>query len=293
MRAETSPEVDYDRCVRCGRCVAVCAADLLEMGKEGPEPIGFCPCFVCGHCVAVCPTEAISHPDMPPEGFVELAPAEEAMDVEQLWDLLRRRRSVRQYTDEQVPEDVVMELIEAATLAPSALNEQEWHFTVIRDPARLQRIRRRIVAIYSNVVKMLKSRINRLTLRLMIGSEAMDLLEEAEPVIRRIVEAYDEHEDRILWDAPTLIVVHSPEGDPTAAESSHYATANMMLLATAMGLGTCLIGFVTEVAERDERLKQYLRVPEHHHADAALVVGYPDVQFLKSVAKREPPIEII
>ncbi|MGC9319594.1 MAG: nitroreductase family protein, partial [Armatimonadota bacterium] len=270
-----------------------CASDLLEMGEEGPEPTGFCPCFVCGHCVAVCPTGAISHPDMPPEGFVELLPPQEAMDVERLWDLLRRRRSVRQYTDEEVPEDVIMQLIEAGTLAPSALNEQEWHFTIIRDPDRLRRIRRRIIAIYSNVVKMLESRINRLMLRLMIGSETMEMLEEAEPLVRRIVEAYDEGEDHILWGAPTLIVVHSPEGDPTAAESSHYAVGNMMLLATAMGLGTCLIGFVTEVAERDERLKEYLRVPEHHHTDAALVVGYPDVEYLRSVAKREPPVEFI
>ena len=43
------------------------------------------------------------------------------------------RRSIRQYTDEPVQEAVVDELLTAACSAPSAGNEQPWHFVVIRD----------------------------------------------------------------------------------------------------------------------------------------------------------------
>ena len=43
------------------------------------------------------------------------------------------RRSIRQYTQQPVPEAVVDELLTAACSAPSAGNEQPWHFVVIRD----------------------------------------------------------------------------------------------------------------------------------------------------------------
>jgi nitroreductase len=43
------------------------------------------------------------------------------------------RRSIRAYTDEPVTDDQVRRLLEAAMAAPSAGNEQPWHFVVVRD----------------------------------------------------------------------------------------------------------------------------------------------------------------
>jgi len=43
------------------------------------------------------------------------------------------RRSIRRYTPKPVPEEVVAELLHAAMAAPSAGNEQPWHFIVLRD----------------------------------------------------------------------------------------------------------------------------------------------------------------
>lgn len=43
------------------------------------------------------------------------------------------RRSIRKYTSQPVSEQVIKELLEAAMSAPSAGNEQPWHFVVIDD----------------------------------------------------------------------------------------------------------------------------------------------------------------
>lgn len=43
------------------------------------------------------------------------------------------RRSIRRYTDRNVERSVVLELLEAAMSAPSAGNEQPWHFIIIED----------------------------------------------------------------------------------------------------------------------------------------------------------------
>ena len=53
------------------------------------------------------------------------------MDV---YEAIKARKSVRAFEDRDVPEDVLMRLIEAARLAPSASNRQETRFVVVRDP---------------------------------------------------------------------------------------------------------------------------------------------------------------
>jgi len=57
-----------------------------------------------------------------------------------MMDVILSRRSIRQYTDEPVSEQLVKELLEAAMSAPSAKNQQPWHFIVIRDRATLGKI---------------------------------------------------------------------------------------------------------------------------------------------------------
>ena len=59
------------------------------------------------------------------------------MDV---YTAVSTRKSVRAYQDKDVPEDVIGRLLEAARLAPSASNRQEWRFVVVRDPETRQRL---------------------------------------------------------------------------------------------------------------------------------------------------------
>ncbi len=55
-------------------------------------------------------------------------------------DVIRTRRSIRDYTEEPVPRETVRELLAAAMNAPSAANEQPWQFIVIDDPEILKNI---------------------------------------------------------------------------------------------------------------------------------------------------------
>jgi len=48
-------------------------------------------------------------------------------------EAVRKRRSIRRYKPDQVPEDVLSKILEAARLAPSAGHRQPWHFIVVRD----------------------------------------------------------------------------------------------------------------------------------------------------------------
>ncbi len=48
-------------------------------------------------------------------------------------DVIRKRKSVRKYKSDPIPEDVLLRVLEAARLAPSAKNLQPWKFIIIKD----------------------------------------------------------------------------------------------------------------------------------------------------------------
>jgi len=55
------------------------------------------------------------------------------MDVD---EAIRGRRSIRKYADKPVPLEIVREVLEAGTWAPSAKNGQQWRFTVLTGPSK-------------------------------------------------------------------------------------------------------------------------------------------------------------
>ncbi|UCC95336.1 MAG: nitroreductase family protein [Candidatus Omnitrophota bacterium] len=55
------------------------------------------------------------------------------MDV---FEAIKKRRSIRSYLDRAVEEEKIRKILEAARLAPSASNRQEWRFIVVRDRAK-------------------------------------------------------------------------------------------------------------------------------------------------------------
>jgi len=54
---------------------------------------------------------------------------------------MQERRSVREFSDKQVPLDLIKNAIKIATSAPSGANKQPWHFVIIRDSVVKKEIR--------------------------------------------------------------------------------------------------------------------------------------------------------
>ncbi len=77
----------------------------------------------------------------PLTGYRDLGDAETLARAREFHDLMKRRRTVRDYRDRQVPADVIQACLATATTAPSGANLQPWHFVVIADPDKKKRIR--------------------------------------------------------------------------------------------------------------------------------------------------------
>lgn len=73
--------------------------------------------------------------------FERVSIEESRARVRTFLDAMSRRRTVRDFSPEPVPLDIVDAAIEAAGSAPSGANRQPWKFVVVRDPALKRRIR--------------------------------------------------------------------------------------------------------------------------------------------------------
>lgn len=177
---------------------------------------------------------------------------------------IHARRAVREYTTEPVEEATLRRLIEAATMAPSAMNEQPWLFTVIRDKDLLARISNESK---TGILAAMPAGPNRFREKLQNP-------------------AYD-----ILYNAPVLIVISSATSGRWAAENCSMAAQNLMLAAREAGLGTCWIGMAQNWINSPEG-KAAIGLPPDCAPVAAIIVGHT-AEFPPPVPRKEPVINWI
>lgn len=83
----------------------------------------------------------MTHDEFVPLDFHEFPPDEMQQRATDFYAEMRRRRTVRAFSDRPVPAGVVEDCLRTAGTAPSGANLQPWHFVVVTDPAVKQRIR--------------------------------------------------------------------------------------------------------------------------------------------------------
>lgn len=83
----------------------------------------------------------MSYQPLPLPDRVQLSSDNSLKQVQAFRDYMRRRHSVREFSDAPVDAAVIQACIEAAGTAPSGANQQPWHFVAIADPAMKARIR--------------------------------------------------------------------------------------------------------------------------------------------------------
>lgn len=77
----------------------------------------------------------------PLSGWRELPEAEMLANARAFHALMKRRRTVRDFSDRPVPRALIEAALRAAGTAPSGANQQPWHFAVVTDPAVKREIR--------------------------------------------------------------------------------------------------------------------------------------------------------
>ena len=183
-------------------------------------------------------------------------------------DTIRLRRTVREFSSDPVPDEVIELAIEAASLAPSGANMQPWKFVVVRDPAIKREIR---IAAEKEEYENYHGRMT-------------------EEWLRALAPLQTDWHKEFLEIAPVLIVVFKEDYgvDADGKHITHYyvnesvgiACGFLLAALNAAGLATLThtpspMGFLREILGRPKNEKAYLLIPAGYPADECRV---PDIR---------------
>ena len=175
------------------------------------------------------------------------------------------RRCIRSYEDRTVEEDKIAAILECGQYAPSAINRQPWHFTVITNRSVLDKISS------ENKKILLKSPVERV--RLMAENPKFDNFN----------------------GAPMAIIVSGEKDAVYAPADCANAVENMAIAAHSLGLGSCYIASFKIAMEKLEGayLLDELSIPEGYIPLYALSLGYGNDTLGERAPRKENTIKFI
>ncbi len=170
----------------------------------------------------------------------------------ELLDSLRSRHSTRLFKDEPVSDDEVRALCDAASLAPSPMNSQPWHFHVATGDVRIE-----VGEVMALTTQYLQEYLE------VLGAEGVE----------RAARFYED-----MGKAPVVIAVSVPIlTDPSEHNNALIAVGaaveNFMLAALDSGLGSCNLSAPRWVVDR---LLDVFEVPSDRMIASLIIVGHPD-----------------
>jgi nitroreductase len=179
-------------------------------------------------------------------------------------NIILNRRSIRAYKQEQIKEEELQTIIEAGKFAPSANNEQCWHFTIIQN-------------------KDILIRINNACREIMMKSPNKMFAERAKS-----------EDFSVFYNAPTLFIISADEKAVAPQVDSALAMQNAFLAAEALGIGSCWIHAVVNFlnSEAGKALKQELQIPEGFTVYASSAFGYKAME-ASPAPRKEGTVTII
>jgi nitroreductase len=180
------------------------------------------------------------------------------------FELLKKRRAVRDFESRDVPMEVVQEIIQESCLAPSSMNGQTWRFIIIMDKGIIQRL--------SDESK--KNTLNKI------------LEDPADSARRGLISSLKDETFNVYYNAPCLVYIAGAKSALRRLEDCSLAACYLMFSAAARGLGTCWIGLGQNI--KDPNLRRIIGLPDDHEIVAPLILGYP--KNIPATPKREPRI---
>ena len=209
-------------------------------------------------------------------------------------EAVKKRKSIRGYKPDPVPRQVLEQILESASRAPSAMNTQPWEFTMLTGEV-LKTVRR------SNV-ELLNSGVPPNPEHVVVGWPRESIYRQRQvDLARQLFQLMDisreDKEKRAKWmergfryfDAPAAIIISTDrclsENGPLLDIGALIQT--ICLTALHFGLRTCI---QDQGVAYPEVLRKYGHIPDSKRIIAALAIGYPDWDFPanKAESEREP-----
>lgn len=261
-------EILSDKCVGCGLCAQDCPAMNLAVTDGKASVQG--PCMECGHCFAVCPKGAVRVSDYPTDGVIELENEVSAISGESLLNLIKSRRSIRNFKPRKIETEVWEQVLEAGRFTATAVNRQDVTYTVVQE--ELETVKTYAWDGFSNLLN------------------GMREAQGDNPLVLKLQSMCDIHQkqpdkDPLFFNAPALLIITS-----SSMLNGGLASSNIELMANTQGLGVLYSGFIQRALVASEAACQYLGIQKEQIC-SCMLVGYPNVTYHRSAPRKHTSIQ--
>ena len=250
-------KIDKEKCIQCGLCISDCVSKCLEFDDEKYPKMKYTNyCLECQHCMSICPKGALSFNGKNPE-------ESEKVSTKDILSLIKSRRSIRQYKDEELTEEELQTIKDMLPYIPTGCNSHSLHFSIVEKRA---------------VMQSLKEKVNKTLLKFMNNKILAPVVKHFEVY----KDALEKGEDIIFRNAPHMIVVSSPITAPCAPQDPVIALSYIELYAQSLGLGTCWCGYAEICIKLFPELCGILDIPKGYTPVYAMLLGKPAVKYQRT-----------
>jgi nitroreductase len=211
------------------------------------------------------------------------------MELSELANLIKGRRSIRVWKDKDVPEGLLLQAVELATWAPNGGNFQNWHFYIIKNRDVINSVTNAIQSTFSYITDLPEASV--LGEMRVVMAQRAGMLRNAPALIAVTAKPYQTPIDQILvsrenFDSRVAEMRRSYLTVDGRIQSVAAAIAYLLLVLHQMDLGAL---WMTGPLLAKSELEKILKVPGGSDLVALIPVGYPDETPVKD---RKPVSEV-
>ena len=188
-------------------------------------------------------------------------------------DFIYKRKSIRKFKDQEVPKEDLMEMLKAATYAPSAKNQQNWHFTVITNKDKIEEIAKVVADRHTEIADLAEEEKDRDNMNKFL--KYYTVFKNAPVLVLFYAKPYKSIEYKILNDKPECKDLYDIAiSSKSEIQTIGAAIENFLLAAANMGYGAC---YMTGPIHSKDKIYEIIGHDESEGELMALVpVGVPE-----------------
>ncbi|HBE78521.1 MAG TPA: proton-conducting membrane transporter [Firmicutes bacterium] len=191
--------------------------------------------------------------------------------------IIKSRRSIKSFQPEQIKDTELEAILEAGTYAPSASNQQSWHFTVVQS--------QRLINQLSEAIKKIYAMMPISFLQQMGNDKKAQFLQQIG----------NNEKVHLFHNAPTIVVISGDKTEMYTVENCSLAAGNMMNAAKALGVGSCWVSGLPQLidADPDNQFIKELNLPEGYKPVCVVLLGYKTGADTKAAERKENVVNYV
>ena len=212
------------------------------------------------------------------------------MNIQDLENLIKGRRSVRQWKKQEVPDELLKKAVELATWAPNGGNYQGWRFIIVKKKEMIEKMANAVQSVSDKIASWPEATSWQEDVRRY--QKNASFFRNAPACLGVFSGVYQSPMDKVLiaresFDPEAKEILGFRRSAPTAVQSTAAAVTTMLLVLHHMGLGA--VWLVSPIQAKKE-IEAILNVPSNTDLICLVAVGYPDESSQKD---RKPVDEVL